>query len=168
MPVIGFEARADWPFLRHGAVTLFRQKPLFQSAKASLAPLAYRMLEVKCSTRSQFAKDLGDALKWQELFGYTPWTGNLNALNDGLASVEFPASSSIALCFEDYHRLVEEDAAFAHAVLDLIEHQSRNHLVCQRRMVALIQTDAADYVADNLGARGAGWNDAEWLIANRL
>lgn len=161
------EDRADWPFLRHGATTLFWRKHLFESAKADLLSLDYNVVAIKCATIDQFTADFGDALGWEKQFGYSPWTGNLDALNDGLRHMEFPPSLAVAFAFESYHLIAAQDALFANAVLDVIEHQARDHLVAGERMVALVRTDDASFTAHNLGTRGATWNAAEWMDANR-
>ncbi|WP_304164318.1 hypothetical protein [Phenylobacterium aquaticum] len=155
--------RADWPLLRDGAVTLFWRKSLFEEAKASLNSLSYALTSIQCTTIGQFTTDLGNALRWEKQFGYSPWSGNLNALAEGVATVDFPPSLCVALAFEHYHHVVAQDAEFGHGVLDVIEYQARNHLAAGRRMIALVQTDDADFVADNLGKRRAMWNWAEWM-----
>lgn len=161
------EDRADWPLLRYGAVTLFWKTSFFEEAKASLISLNYAVRTIQCSTVAQFTTDLGDALQWEKQFGYSPWSGNLNALADGLRSLDFSPSLCVALAFEEYQHIVAHDAEFGHAVLDVIECLARDHLVGGRRMIALVQTKDANFVADNLGKRQAMWNEAEWLNASR-
>ncbi|MCI3132633.1 hypothetical protein [Phenylobacterium aquaticum] len=161
------DRRADWPLLKDGAVTLFWRTSLFEQAKASLTSLSYALASIECISVEQFAADLGGALGWEQQFGYSPWSGNLNALAEGAATVAFPPSLCLALAFEGYHRLVAQDAEFAHGVLDVIEYQARNHLAAGRRLIVLVQTDEAHFVADNLGARRAMWNRAEWLDGGR-
>lgn len=161
------EDRADWPFLKDGAVTLFWKTSLFEAAKTSLIALNYSVLAIKCSTVDRFTVDLGDALDWEKQFGYSPWTGNLDALDEGVAWLTFPPSLCVCLAFEHYQNIAAQDGEFAQGVLEVIEYQARNHLAAGRRMVALVQTDDARFVADNLGKRGATWNEAEWFDANR-
>src|SRR6202041_350727 len=102
--------------------------------------------------------ELGSGLHWMAQFGYEPWTGNLNALNDGLHNPPFEPANCLALCFEGFHRINAEDRQFANGVLDVIEHQSRNQLLLGRRLLALVQTDDGSFSTQSLGERRALWN----------
>ena len=159
--------RADWPFIRECAVTLFWRKDLFSKAKTDVRTLGYEVLEVVCDSPDQVIKRISDGLNWSEQFGYEPWTGNLNALDEGLAGAPFPESSCFALCFEGYHQLVDHDRSFAIGLLDVVETQSRNHLVDGRRLIALVQTDDGSFETEKLGGNAARWNWQEWLNAAR-
>ena len=164
----GSEQRADWPFIKDGAITLFWRRALFNAAKETLRSLDYDLLQLECSTVERFKLELSAALRWEEQFGYSPWDGNLNALDEGVAWYRFPPSSNVALAFAGFHRLVAEDPVTARGLLDVIELQSRNHLAAGRRLIALIQTDDAKFYAGGLGKRSATWNQPEWFDANRL
>jgi hypothetical protein len=159
--------RADWELLAGGAVTLFWRKTLFDAAKAAIRSLDYRLVEVVCTTSDQFTADLGSGLNWRGQFGYEPWTGNLNALNDGLRDPPFGPTGCLALCLEGFHQLVAENASLANGVLEVIEYQSRDQLLLGRRLIALVQTNDGSFSATGLGARGATWNQAEWLNSSR-
>ena len=154
----------DWQFLADGAVNLFWRKELFDQAKAALTGVGYDLIEIKYRTLDEFCGQLGAALKWKEQFGYEPWTGNLDALNDGLRTVPFPSSKRMAICIEAFHRLVDQQAQMAQGLLDVIEHQARNRLLLGHRLLALVQTDDGAFESTNLGARRAQWNDAEWMF----
>ncbi|KQW71387.1 hypothetical protein ASE17_00330 [Phenylobacterium sp. Root77] len=160
--------RADWELLAHGAVTLFWRKRLFDDAKEALRALDYRLVEVLCTTSDQFTADVGFGLNWLGQFGYEPWTGNLDALNDGLRDPPFGPTGCLALCLEGFHQLIAENPTLANGVLDVIEYQSRNQLLIGRRLLALVQTNDGSFHAAALGARGATWNQAEWLNSSRI
>ena len=160
--------RADWELIADGAVTLFWRKALLDNAKGSLRLLDYRLVEVVCTTVDKFASDLGSGLNWMEQFGYEPWTGNLNALNDGLRDPPFGPTGCLALCFERFDRMIAEDPRFANGLLDVVEYQSRNQLLKGRRLLALVQTDDGSFFTKKLGGRAAGWNQAEWMNSTRM
>jgi len=163
----GSRERADWPFIREGAVTLFWRKELFSKAKADVQALGYEALEIACNSPEGVIQRISDGLKWSAQFGYEPWTGNLDALDEGLAGAPFSESGCFALCFEGYHRLVDHDRAFAIGLLDVVETQSRNHLVDGRRLIALVQTDDGSFETQKLGGSAARWNWPEWFDAAR-
>jgi hypothetical protein len=159
----------DWPFLADGAVNLFRRKDLYREAQFTLRNLEYNLIDIPFEEFGDFCSKLGAALKWKDQFGYEPWTGNLNAFNDGLRTFPFPASKCVAICIEGFHRFVDQHEKIAHGILDVIEYQSRNHLLFGHKLVTLIQTDDGDFESTELGARRANWNDAEWMMdARRL
>jgi hypothetical protein len=153
--------------LAAGAVSLFWRPALFETAKAALRALDYELIEITCSGVEAFKQALSDGLRWQDQFGYEPWTGNLNALNDGLRYPPVGEDAGLAICLRGFDAIAAEDPVFAHAVLDVIEYNSRHHLLHGRRLLALVQTRDAGFRADGLGARNAWWNEAEWLDANR-
>lgn len=163
----GDEDRADYRLLQYGAVTLFWRAALFEAAKADLRALDYHLIEIACAGVEPFVQALGEGLRWRDQFGYEPWSGNLNALNDGLRDPPVGAEGGLAICLGDFHTIAREDAGFAQGVLDVIEYNSRDHLLRGRRLMALVQTADAGFHADGLGARAAWWNPAEWLNANR-
>jgi hypothetical protein len=115
--------------MRSGAVTLFWRQALFDEAKVSLRQLDYTLLEVVCDTTERLVSEMSSGLNWAAQFGYEPWTGNLNALRDGLTEVPFGQSGCLALCFQSFHRVVDQNDAFARGLLDVVEYQSRNHLL---------------------------------------
>lgn len=162
------ELSADVPYIRDGAVTLFWRVALFEAAKADLASASYELVHVRCETAKNFIEDMSRGLNWEAQFDYAPWSGNLNALEEGVAGVAFSASQRLALCFRGFQDLAAEDAGFARGVLDVIEYQSRDHLVHGRRLVALVQTDDATFEARNLGTRAANWTVAERFYRGRV
>lgn len=161
------ESRADSQYLKDGAVTLFWRKTLFDGAKADLMSVGYHVAEIRCLTVEELIADVSEALKWRAQFGYEPWTGNLDAFSEGLSGAPFSSAMCFAFCFEDYERIAGEDSVFAHDLLDLIEYESRNHLVFGRRLIACVQTSDGSYRADDLGKRSAGWTGLEFFDANR-
>jgi Barstar (barnase inhibitor) len=156
------QGRPDWPLLQNGAVNLFRDSEILARARADLASLGYELAEISCrGSRSSFERQFSDLLRWEDQFGYAPWSGNLNALNDGMRDYPFGASERSALVIDGFHLLASEDAAYAHGLLDILESAARDHLLFGRMLVALIQTDDRSYYAPGLGARCASWNSRE-------
>ncbi|MFT4255290.1 MAG: hypothetical protein QM608_22745 [Caulobacter sp.] len=160
-------ARADWPYLRWGGPTLFRRRDLFEAARAALETLDYRIVAVDAASVEAVTVALSRELDWSGQFGYSPWTGNLDALDEGVAGAPFPDSACLAFCFDGFERVAAEDAAFARGLLDVFTGQARGHLVEGRRMLVLVRTDDPDFHADGLGAAAAMWNAAEFFRASR-
>ncbi|HEY6814018.1 MAG TPA: barstar family protein [Croceibacterium sp.] len=160
--------RADWPLLQNGAVNLFWKPAVLAEARQALASLGYEIAEVSCGARvPSFELQMSRALKWQDQFGYECWTGNLNALNDGLGYFPFGPSGRCALVLTGFHHLVAADRERAHTILDIIESCARDHLLAAKLLIALVQTDDARYACEDIGGRQANWNGREWLLADR-
>jgi len=159
--------RADWRLLQNGAVNLFRQAAYLEEAKRELASLGYETIDLAFSDLDQFKSDLSIALKWEEQFGYAPWDGNLDALNDGLRWFSNEGPERVALCITRFHGLWRADKRIAHALLDMIESQSRDALLVGKHLIAMIQTNDANFHPEGLGGRSAQWNEREWLDAKR-
>ncbi len=96
--------------------------------------------------------------------GYDEWTGNLDALNDAFG-MDF--DGGLVLCFLRYDLLNAAKPEFAQGVLDIIESNSRDHLLLGRRLLALVQSDDPRIRFEPLGARAAHWNRREWFDKNR-
>jgi len=161
------EGRADWPYLQNGAVTLFWRRARLNEAMRALDGLGYRLVEADCETVHGFCLALGTGLDWVGQFGYQPWNGNLDALNDGLRGDIFSPTGGLAICLTGFHQLVAADRDFALKVLDVMEGGARDRLVEGKRLAVLVQTDDARFETPSLGGRPATWNEAEWLNASR-
>lgn len=159
--------RIDWRLLQNGAVSLFWRAEYLEEAQRELAGLGYEIIEVAYTSLDQFKHDLSVALKWEEQFGYSAWGGNLNALNDGLGWFSSEGPSRVALCFTRFHGLWRADKRIAHALLDMIESESRDALLVGKHLICLVQTNDANFHPDGLGGRTAQWNEREWLNAKR-
>lgn len=155
--------RSDWPLFRSGAVNLYRRAEVFEDAILDLITLRYRILRLRFQTIPQFQNDLSLALNWQEQFGYFPWTGNLDALNDGFRSEPFDSAEDNAVCIENFDALVKSDPTLSFALLDMIACHSRAYLLFGKRLVGLIQTNDPKFSCPGIGKSSAMWNEAEQL-----
>ncbi len=162
-----FSGRADWPLLQNGAVNLYWRSELFEEAILSLKNLNYRILKLRFDNFDQFKLDLSSSLKWHEQFGYTPWVGNLNALDDGLRGEPFNSSTRSVICISNYDSLVKYDGDFAYKILDIIERTSRDYLLFGKVLIGLIQTNDPTYCCEGIGATNTHWNLREWKNASR-
>lgn len=86
----------DYKLLRYGATTLFRRPALFSAAIDELAALGYLVHRIDARAPAPFIAGLTEALRFHENLGYTPWTGDLNALNDAFREVVFDDHRGVA------------------------------------------------------------------------
>lgn len=160
--------RADWPLLQNGAVNLFWRLEILDDAQRALRLLDYDIAEIAChSGWSDFAPQMSSVLRWEDQFGYTPWTGNMDAFNDGLRGYPFGPSSRSAVIMRGFDKLVEEDPDGSRILLDILETSARDHLLWSRLLVVLIQTNDNRYDCGPIGARSAQWNTREWRDSDR-
>lgn len=155
--------RADYALLQYGAVNLFWRKPIFEESIAELKQLNYRIVKIQYTTMSTFREELSLGLNWENRFGYHPWNGNLDALNDGFFPRAATNESSTAICIEDYNLLYKEDNKLGFTLLDIIETNSRRWLLFGHRLLALIQTNDEKFKCEGIGANIAHWNRKEWF-----
>ena len=160
--------RPDWPLIQDGAVNLFWNPDILAETEAHLQPLGYRFAEVSCRDGIEaFRRQMADALAWEEQFGYLPWSGNLDALDEGFRGFPFGPGGHAALVLDGFHLLVEDDGTYAHAILDIIEQASRDHLLHGKILIGLVQTDDNRFACPAVGCRPVQWNPREWLDSNR-
>ena len=112
-------------------------------------------------------QDLTVTLCWQKQFGYAPTALNLDALNDALRGIPCDDCPNVVLVLTRFHAFCQRNEKAAHAVLDLIESQSRDHLLFGRKLLAFVHTTDPGTHIENLGGRVAKWNPEEWLMQSR-
>jgi hypothetical protein len=160
--------RLDYRLLQNGAVSLFWAPGVLEEAQEELNRLGYDLLEVSCLVGPfSFERQMSDALRWEDQFGYAPWTGNLDALNDGLGYYPFGQSGKAALILRGFQALVSRDADFAWHILDLIEKNARYRLLEGKILIGLVQTDDNRYTCPPLGGHIPQWNGREWTNRDR-
>lgn len=158
--------RLDWALMQNSAVTLYYRRYLFERDMNWLSQHGYAIHTIDCSKVDLFESQMSQALSFAKCFGYD-WKGNLDALNDGFYNIEFHAVTGVAFCLPRFDALAADDLHAAHAVLDIIEWNSRYHLLFGNRMLALVQTDDPDICFESVGARPPEWNREEWFTASR-
>jgi len=159
--------RIDYQILRYGASALYHRRDLFEEVAAWLKAQGYRVFRIDASSEEDFIAQMSQALRFLENFGYEPWTGNLDALNDAFRYLDFEGVEGIAFCFDRFDSLARKNPRFARTILDILESQSRDCLLEGRRLLALVQSDDPEISFDALGARSATWNQAEWMRCER-
>jgi hypothetical protein len=156
----------DWRLMQNGAITLYFQMAILEADLAWLRTHGYHIETIDCQDLAAFRRQMSLALRFKEQFGYDAWTGNLDALNDAF-SLEIAPETGLVFCFLRYDLLKAASPELAEGVLDIIEWNSRDHLLLGRRLLALVQSDDPRIQFGPLGARSANWNEREWLNKNR-
>jgi hypothetical protein len=157
----------DFELLQHGATTLFRRPALFNAAVDQLAALGYLVHRIDAQARGSFVAGLTEALRFHENFGYTPWGGNLDALNDAFREVLFGDHRGVAFAFHGFDALHRVEPRLAQVTLDILEGSSRDHMLFGHRLLAVVHSDDPDLNLGSLGGRGVTWNRQESLTADR-
>jgi hypothetical protein len=104
------ETHSDYSLLQNGAVNLFWRKEPFEKSLNELRKLGYTLISIRFESIESFLVQLSEGLRWHDQFGYAPWTGNLDALNDSLRDPpSFSPSGCLAICIEDFDKLVSAD-----------------------------------------------------------
>lgn len=148
--------------LRHGAITKFFSPAPFQRTIAELAKAGYRAHMIDADDATVFRAQMTRALRFKENFGYEPWTGNLDALNDAFRSVDFAGVAGVAFAFTRFDLLLAAEPRLAEGVVDVLESASREHLVAGSCLIGLVQSDDPRLELPPCGARPPTWNEEEW------
>jgi RNAse (barnase) inhibitor barstar len=130
----------DWGILQVGACALFNRPAILKDAVGSLIELGYTVQEFDCSYWAG-SSDFHDAMAGR--LGFPSYYGrNLAAFRDCLSDVPIEESrGGLAFVFLRYDMLAAQEPEFAQDVLGVIEDCSRFHILCGRRLLALLQTD---------------------------
>ena len=159
--------RADWPFVQNGAVTLFLKQTILDAAIATMTREGYTVYQIDCGTEAKMVEDLANALHWVEQFGYTPDRLGLDALNDALRGEPCEERPKLLLVLKRFSGFRKRSKETAQKVLDIIEYQSRNHLLFGQRLLAFVHSNDPRFNIEGLGGRVAQWNKQEWLMKSR-
>ncbi len=161
------DQRADWPFIQNGAVTLFLKEKVLDEAVQTMIREGYAVHHIDCGTEAGMMRDFSRALRWNEQFGYEPEQLNLNALNDAVCCEPCEERPRIVLVLNRFAGFLKWGKESAHEVLDIIEYQSRNHLLFGERLLAFVRINDPNFRTEKLGGRPAIWNRAEWFMKSR-
>ncbi|WP_420859674.1 barstar family protein [Marivivens marinus] len=159
--------RADWPFIQDGAVTLFLKQQVLDAAIEAVRDEGYSVHRIDCGREDTMMRDLSHALRWEKQFGYEPDSLNLDALNDALCGEPCDERPKLLLVLDRFAGFRKRGADTATAMLDIIEYQSRNHLLFGNRLLAFVRTNNPNTHIEGLGGRAAQWNKKEWLMKSR-
>jgi hypothetical protein len=152
-------------------VTMFRRRTLLASTVEWLSRHEYQIVALDAAgwkTDADLHRDVAAALRFPDYYG-----NNLDALNDCMRDVvdqEYgwsPDATGLVLVFTGYDAYATRRPRSAHSVLDILADRSRGALLFGRRLLVLVQSDDPDLRFDPVGATPVGWNDAEWLDADR-
>lgn len=157
--------QVDWRLLQNGALSLYLRPTILEEDLAWLATHAYTIDRFDCRTWTTVAvihSALATALKFPAYYGE-----NLDALNDCLSTLEIPDESGRVLVLEHFDVPARALSFTAHALLDIIAIQARQHLLFGRRLLGLVQTDEPELAFPPVGATPVTWNPREWLAAAR-
>lgn len=153
--------RADWPFLREGAVTLFTATSALSDAIGRLSDAGYSVQRIDCADERHMVRDLNIALRWEARMGYRPEALNLDALHDALGDEPGPDRPLLLLVLDGFDAFRARDVRRAHLVLDILAGASRDHLLFDERLVIFVVTAERGLQIDNLGGRPTQWNRLE-------
>ena len=141
--------------LQKSALTLFHRRDIFQSTLAQLITEGYRGHLIDADDRAVFYAQMSRALRFYEQFGYQHWTGNLDALNDAYRALE---ARAVVHAFTRFDVLHKSEPDFAEALLQVIADASQDHLRDGIRLIALVQTDDANFESQ---LSHVVWNERE-------
>jgi RNAse (barnase) inhibitor barstar len=151
-----WRARRDWDLLLSGACTLYYRPEILAQDVAWLREHSYEVHAFDCAawdSEELFHTEISQALGFPRYYG-----GNLSALNDCLAELDVRDEGGLALQFNRFDHLARTLPEFAWHVLDIIEDNSRHHLLFGHRMIALLQSDDPRLEFKPVGARPIVWN----------
>ncbi len=162
------DAPLDLVLLRTCSTTKYHRRTILDADIAQLGTLGYHIESIDGASRDAFLRDMTRAGRFQEQFGYEPWTGNLNALLDAMRYAEVDGASGMALGVSRFDLLLDSDHELAEGVLDVVETASRERLIDElitgqsQRLILLVQSDRGDLELPPLvGSRNPPWNQAE-------
>jgi RNAse (barnase) inhibitor barstar len=160
-----WRGRLDWTLLLNGACTLYHRPEILAQDVAWLREHGYEVAVFDCdawTSEEAFHEDVSRALDFPDYYG-----GNLAALNDCLAEMNVPDEGGLALQLNRFDQFAHTFPELAWHVLDILEGNSRLHLLFGHRLIALVQSDDPRIQLEPVGARPIVWNWKEQVGRSR-
>ena len=157
--------RLDYNLLQSGSINLYYRPELLAEDVEWLAAHNYRIDSFDCAswqTEEDMYSAFATTLDFPDYFGR-----NLAALNDCLSDIDVPEKGGRSLVFHHYNAFAAKMSEVAWHVLDILEINSRTHLLFGRRLLTLLQSDDPEIQFKSVGACPVRWNGREWLNKNR-
>ncbi|HEY9758293.1 MAG TPA: barstar family protein [Oculatellaceae cyanobacterium] len=158
--------RLDYQLLQNGAVNLYFNQQVLSEDTAWLKNHGYVIHVLNAAgwlSADDFHKDVSEILGFPGYYGR-----NLDAFNDCLGDIEISETEGgCVLQLLGFDKLAAALPELARPILDIIEIQSRRHLLTGQRLLALVQSDDPRISFEHLGCLAATWNPKEWLHKNR-
>lgn len=157
--------RLDFQLLLDGAVTLYYSADIMHEDCEWLKQHKYKVRDLDASnwnTEAAFHADVKRILEFPSYYGE-----NLNAFSDCLSDLEMDEEGGFAIAIMHFNSFFRVMPDRAQAVLDIIETNSRRHLLIGKRLIALVQTDNPRVVYEHVGCITPSWNPRERMERNR-
>ena len=152
-------------------VTMFWKAAVLRDVTTWLAEASYTVVTVDASEWRDpdgMHRGLAAALSFPSYYGR-----NLNALDDCLVDVAAGDyglrldATGLVLVLLRFDVFATNERDHAQALLDIFARQARSAMLVGHRMMCLVQSDDPELSFDRVGSTAVGWNEAEWLDANR-
>jgi hypothetical protein len=155
--------RLDFWLFRDGPISIVGTRSSVDEIRAELARLGYAVHDVDLASRDRTLEVITTALRFQENFGYAPWTGDLNALNDAFRYVSFDGVTGVAFVVDGVDAAYAADPTFTQDFFDIVALASRHHLVFGHRLLAIVHGDRRTWPMPPLAATGPHDGALMWL-----
>jgi RNAse (barnase) inhibitor barstar len=155
----------DWRILQNGAISLYFRLGVLAEDIDWLREHGYIVHEFDCAgwiSDVEMHRDLSVALEFESYYGE-----NLDALHDCLSDIVVSDDGGVALAFQSFDEFARRSPRTAQVLLDILQDNSRWHLLFGRRFIALAQSSDPELAFDRVGSCPVTWNRREALRAKR-
>lgn len=159
------EASLEFRLLQNGCVVLYHSPFLMEEHSGLLVRSGWEFKDVyvgEKGTADEFYDQFSMALAFPDYFGR-----NLDALRDCLSDIRFNPARKLAMGLTRFDLLADQDATFAHAVLDIFAEVERHCLMQGGRVLFLVQSSNPDIRFPCVGATSVLWNFEECFDSKR-
>ena len=157
--------RLDFEILQNGSVSLYFRSPILEEDISWLKANQYRVDSFDCDgwmDEAALLKDFGLTMEFPDYYGQ-----NFNALNDCLSDVDVADNGGRAIVLNRFDSFAAKNPDGAEVLLNILDENSRHHLMFGRRVLILVQSNDPEIRFDAIGRYGATWNRQEWLNSSR-
>lgn len=135
----------DFFLLRDGPILVMSDHDLWRAGIQWLqAKRGYKLHNWELNSEAEFFQEVSKSMLWEEQFGYSPWTGNLNALNDGAESWPTPGEERIVISIDNAERLENWFGGLTPHIWDILQNAARMQLLFGVGLLVMVNTSSAD------------------------
>ena len=135
--------KTDFYLLREGPILVMSDHELWQDGTLWLQrTCGYRHHSWKLKSEEEFYQEVSKTLLWKQQFGYTPWTGNLDALNDGAANWPVLGEERIVISIDNAERLKKWFGGKTEHIWEIFQDAARTQLLFGVGLLVMVKTSS--------------------------
>jgi hypothetical protein len=101
----------------------------------------YTLHDWQLTSKTGFFGEVSESLNWEAQFGYAPWTGNLDALNDGIIHWDAKGAERVLISIDNAEQLERWFSGKSASFWDILHDMTRAQLLLGTGLLILAKVE---------------------------